>query len=85
MTGNIYSCGRNDKGQLGLGHLENQITPTLIPDTPSNIVQLVCGYIHNLFLDSEGNVYSVGYNNYGQLGLSHYNNQNDTNTKYSSY
>ena len=30
----------------------------------------------SLFLDSEGNVFSVGYNDEGQLGLGHYTNQN---------
>ena len=35
---------------------------------------LVCGSCHNLFLDSEGNVFSVWDNFYGQLGLGH----NDT-------
>ena len=31
---------------------------------------------HNLFLDSEGNVFSVGNNRYGELGLGHNTNQN---------
>ena len=37
---------------------------------------LSCGYHQNLFLDSEGNVYSVGGNKYGQLGLGHNAKQN---------
>jgi len=28
-----------------------------------------CGNFHSLFLDTEGNVWSSGLNNYGQLGL----------------
>ena len=77
INGNIYSCGRNDSGQLGLRHFNSpEITPTLIPNLPSNIVQFVSGYVHNLFLDSEGNVYCFGYNYYGQLGLSHKTDQN---------
>ena len=63
-----YSCGYNS-GECGLGHLHSpQTTPTLIPNLPSNIVQFVCGPYHNLFLDSEGNVFSVGNNSYGSLG-----------------
>ena len=66
----IYACGRNDNRQLGLGlDAGFQLKPTLIPNLPSNIIQFVCGYAQNLFLDSEGNVYSVGANYYGQLGL----------------
>ena len=73
----IFSCGYNLFGQCGLGHFDSpQITPILIPNLPSNIVQFVCGCHHNLFLDSEGNVYSVGNNKYGQQGLGHNTNQN---------
>ena len=74
--GEIFSCGRNNNGQLGLGHFNSQITPSLIPNLPSNIVQFVCGGYHNLFLDSEGNVFSVGCNLNGQLGLGNDKNQN---------
>ena len=34
---------------------------------------------HNLFLDSEGNVFSVGSNYHGELGLGHNRNQNELN------
>ena len=75
--GEIFSCGNNQLGQCGLGHFNDpQITPSLILDTPSNVVQFVCGNHQSLFLDSEGNVYSVGNNEYGQLGLGHNTKQN---------
>ena len=76
-NGEIFSCGNNRWGQCGLGHFNDpQITPSLILDVPSNIVQFVCGSSQSLFLDSEGNVFSVGGNEYGQLGLGHNRNQN---------
>ena len=75
--GEIFACGNNQKGQCGLGHFDHpQITPSLIPNAPSNIVQFVCGCHESLFLDSDGNVFSVGYNAHGQLGLGHRKNQN---------
>ena len=75
--GEIFSCGSNQFGECGLGHNNHpQITPNLIPDAPSNIVHFVCGFHHNLFLDSDGNVFSVGFNEFGQLGLGHNTNQN---------
>ena len=78
--GEIFSCGHNHWGQCGLGHCNYpQITPSLIPNAPSNIVQFICGSHHNLFLDSEGNVFSVGLNYYGSLGLGHISNQNKLN------
>ena len=68
----IFTCGHNKHGECGLGHFNSpQITPSLIPNVPSNIVEFVGGSHHSLFLDSEGNVFSVGYNYYGQLGLGH--------------
>ena len=78
--GEVYSCGYNSYGGLGWGHFNSpQIKPTKIPNLPSNIIQFVCGNHHNLFLDSEGNVFSVGYNYYGQLGLAHNSNENVVN------
>ena len=70
--GEIFACGQNQSGECGLGHYSiREVTPTLIPNLPSNIVHFVSGYIHNLFLDEEGNVYSCGYNHYGSLGIGH--------------
>ena len=75
--GEIFACGYNCSGECGLGHLESlQITPSFIPNVPSNVVHFVCGYHFSLFLDSEGNVFSIGYNTYGSLGLGHNTNQN---------
>ena len=75
--GEMFACGYNQSGECGLGHFNHpQITPSLILNVPSNIVKFVCGYNQNLFLDCEGNVYSVGDNEYGQLGLGNNTNQN---------
>ena len=63
--------------RMWIGHFDSpQITPSLILTAPSNIVQFVCGYHSSLFLDSDGNVFSVGDNAYGELGLGHNTNQN---------
>ena len=78
--GEIFACGNNQYGECGLGHFKYpQLKPSLVQNVPSNIVEFVCGGYHNLFLDSEGNVYSVGFNYYGQLGLGHKMNQNKLN------
>ena len=78
--GEIFSCGYNHHGECGLGHFNSpQIKPSLVLNPPQNIVQFICGSYQNLFLDSEGNVFSVGYNYHGQLGLGHNTNQNELN------
>ena len=75
--GEIFSCGINNSGECGLGHFNSpQITPSLIPNLPLSIVHFVCGGSQSLFLDSEGNVFSVGYNEHGALGLGHNTDQN---------
>ena len=77
INGEIFSCGFNNSGECGSGHRNHpQITPSLILNLPSNIVHFVCGYRQSLFLDCEGNVYSVGDNYFGQLGLGHNTHQN---------
>ena len=75
--GEIFGCGHNAYGEIGLGHeIHPQITVTLLPNLPLNIVQFSSGSHHSLFLDSDGKVFSVGYNGCGNLGLGHKRNQN---------
>lgn len=48
----VFSWGKNDHGQLGLGHFENVKEPTLIQKickmTPTSIV---CGENHSMILN----------------------------------
>ena len=80
-NGEIFSCGHNRHGQCGLGHFKSpQVAPSLIPNTPENIVQFVCGSDHSLFLYSDGTVYYVGYKvhiYYSQLANGHNTNQKE--------
>ena len=83
MPSKSIKYGANADGALGFGHFDDSHVPTLIPNLPSNIVQFICGAFHSLFLDAEGNVFSVegnvffvGLNQVGQLGLGHNTNQN---------
>ena len=75
--GEIFACGYNLHGECGLGHFQHpQIIPSLVLNAPVAICYFTCGPHHSLFLDSEGNVYSVGNNLFGSLGLGHTINQN---------
>ena len=78
--GEIFACGQNNYGACGLGHFNSpqiQVSPILNP--PENIVHFCCGYSQSYFLDCKGNVYSVGHNSVGDLGLGHNTNQNTLN------
>ena len=68
-NGNVYSCGNKNQSQLGRTEKDNDI-PIQITTTigSSNIVAISAGGSHSLFLDINGNVYSCGRYDYGQLG-----------------
>ena len=71
-TGEIYSWGRNDAGQAGLGATDSPKTsPTLVPK-PSGVhkfTDIAAGFGHSLALTDTGTIYSWGDNGNGQLGL----------------
>jgi alpha-tubulin suppressor-like RCC1 family protein len=74
-SGKVYAVGRNTEGQLGLGDLTQRTTP--VPITYFNNIQIAfvsCGSSFTIFLDTVGNVYSVGNGSSGQLGLGNNNN-----------
>mgnify|MGYP003975394147 CR=1 FL=1 len=75
QTNIIYGVGRNNSGQLGLGHTTSPITtPTLIPNTAtlfgfSNPKQIECSKDATYVLTDNGKVWVTGENSVGQLGL----------------
>ncbi|MGM8908912.1 chromosome condensation regulator RCC1 [Psychrobacter sp. 1U1] len=73
--GQLYSWGRNNYGQTGLG-LTTKITdvmghpdtPMLINNAPQNLISVSFNQNHSLSIDQNGQVYSWGEDKYGQLG-----------------
>jgi len=53
--------------QLGLGDNIDRKVFTKIPNIKAKFIS--AGRYHSLIIDQENNVYSFGYNGYGQLGL----------------
>eukprot|EP01080_Neovahlkampfia_damariscottae_P009960 gene9960-2279_t len=71
--GRLFAGGYNSNGKLGLGNTVTLITtPTQVtfesPEIP-RIVHALGGYKHSIILSETGQVYSSGWNNYGQLGI----------------
>jgi alpha-tubulin suppressor-like RCC1 family protein len=66
-SGNVWTCGLNNYGQLGLGNTTNTATPTQVSSYSMSDVQ--CGEYHSVFETTTGTVYAAGLNNVGQLGV----------------
>ncbi|KAK8730690.1 hypothetical protein OTU49_007871 [Cherax quadricarinatus] len=71
--GLIYAWGANEFGQLGINSTEwHTPTPKLVKSLArKHSLQIACGSNHTLALTSDGDLYSWGQNNMGQLGLGH--------------
>jgi alpha-tubulin suppressor-like RCC1 family protein len=70
---NLYSCGLNSSGQLGLGDTLNKLTflNVLSGISGKKINFINCGNNYSFLMtnDSSNNLYSCGDNSSGQLGL----------------
>jgi secretion-regulating guanine nucleotide exchange factor len=69
VTGRLFMCGSNEKGQLGLGNIDTAgsfiLEPLQIPSFSDCAKQVACGYYHTLVLSLSGLVYAAGLNNEG--------------------
>lgn len=63
----VWVCGSNDRGQLGLGNYTNIPTPCKVVIDGMNITAS-CGEKHGFILTTTG-LYGAGDNIYGELGL----------------
>ncbi|KAI9103773.1 regulator of chromosome condensation 1/beta-lactamase-inhibitor protein II [Phlyctochytrium arcticum] len=73
--GRIFTCGRNDKGQLGIEGPGRESFCEVVLDSSVliDICEASCGWDHSLILSSDGVVYGFGCNEFGQLGLGQIN------------
>lgn len=70
-SGDLYSCGYNSEGALGVGDTVNKSTPTKLTAI-SNVSKLYLTdwYVQSaIALKTNGDLYGWGYNAQGQLGL----------------
>ncbi|XP_068169993.1 probable E3 ubiquitin-protein ligase HERC4 [Antennarius striatus] len=69
LSGGVFSWGRNDHGQLGLGDEMDRHTPTSISClNMKKTVDISCGDDHTVTLTKAGAVFTFGSGQFGQLG-----------------
>ncbi len=68
-SGAVFSCGRNDSGQLGHGDLSDKKTPQAMMNCPRGVNSISCGQFHTIASTTAGMAYACGKNDYGQLGF----------------
>jgi alpha-tubulin suppressor-like RCC1 family protein len=61
-SGALWGWGENDRGQLGLGHLDPVLTPTRLSSSLPPIATLSCGWSHAIAIDTEGKLWGWGEN-----------------------
>ena len=66
--GNLYSWGYNELGQLGNGTTVTDYSGPKLIEQGIKFKKISAGSNHSVAIDVEGNLYSWGYNAYGQLG-----------------
>ena len=67
----IFVCGANNFGQIGLGEgiKASQDVTSFVPlDIGNDIIDIACGWDHSLVCTNEGELYTFGHPDYGQLG-----------------
>lgn len=75
--GDIYSSGRNNISQLALPLNQNYIAFTKVVQVNSDsIIAVDGGEGHTLLLNNNNALYTIGWNNNGQLGTGNNSNQN---------
>ena len=65
----VFACGDNTMGQLGVGDRDPRNKPRLVSRLQNDsVIQITCGKFHSLALTKDSVVYAWGCNEQGQLG-----------------
>jgi alpha-tubulin suppressor-like RCC1 family protein len=74
-NGSIYTAGLNTTGALGLGHSRYYYSYTQVVNLNITPVTIEYGSQHIIILSTTGDIYGIGLNTSGQLGIANTTNQ----------
>src|SRR3989338_2114198 len=66
--GSVYCFGCGSSGKTGLGHARTVREPVKVESIPKDIVKISTGSNHLCLISKKGEMFSVGWNFYGQCG-----------------
>jgi alpha-tubulin suppressor-like RCC1 family protein len=66
--GTLWTWGRNNFGQLGIGTNTDKSSPTQVAGTTWNLISMG-SYYHAAAIKTDGTLWTWGRNNWGQLGI----------------
>ncbi|KAG1660841.1 hypothetical protein FOA52_008952 [Chlamydomonas sp. UWO 241] len=68
-SGSLWTCGKNNCGQLGLGNLGDSSRLQMVQNLPgARVVSAAAGAAHSVALASDGSLFTWGDGSHGQLG-----------------
>ena len=67
-SGDVYSWGYCNRGQLGHSDYASQSKPKPVETLPGRVCSVACGVCHSVAVLATGLVYSWGWGGHGQLG-----------------
>eukprot|EP00761_Pharyngomonas_kirbyi_P008493 gb/GECH01008504.1/.p1 GENE.gb/GECH01008504.1/~~gb/GECH01008504.1/.p1 ORF type:complete len:476 (+),score=105.53 gb/GECH01008504.1/:1-1428(+) len=70
QTNDLYVCGKNNSGQLGVGIFPSVETPTKLEFFQQNVELAIAGWRHSAVLTTGGKLYAWGYNQWKQCNNS---------------
>ena len=77
-NGSLWGMGGNANGQLGDGTTTNKVNPVEIENSGVSSAVVSGGGSHSLYIKSDGSLWVMGQNNYGQLGDGTYTDRNSS-------